>query len=395
MATDSTPLTVTLADGWEATAYRQWSFPRELPPRWNDLAHGYGDLGVFLTFESFSCWWRSFGGAARPLVTVLAREGEVKGIFPCRLVTDGTGPDNGIRSLANCETHCYDFLVAGEERSAALSGFLLAAARLFPGETITIDKLPADGPNTAPLLELLSRRSGCSQHGFHPSAPFLEVPASEAELLARLSGRVQNSLKQSRKRAAREGGVHLQAVTGGDALDATLSELFEAEYRSWKGEAGTAIKCRADAESYYRALARWAGESGALVLFLLRLEERVTAACFCLARGGTLFILKTGYDQRYRHLAPGLLLLAEVLTWCREAGGYRVCDLRGVCEPWKMEWTDRTGASGTVRIFPASFSGTLSYLTRYGWKEFLKKLPPVRYGLDRVRSKGACAAGAP
>ncbi|WP_224981893.1 GNAT family N-acetyltransferase [Geomonas agri] len=394
MGHDSTPLTVELAGGWEATAYREWSFPRELPGSWDALAKAYGDLGVFLSFENFSCWWRSFGAAARPLVTVLSKGGKPMGIFPCQLVQEGT-QQRSIRSLTNNETHCYDFLVAGEERPAALSGFLLAAARLFPAESITIEKMPAQGPNTGPLLELLARRGGRFHQSFHPTAPWLEVPQSEEELLGRLSGRVQKSLRQSRKRGAREGRIWLQAVTGNDSLEATLSEVFEVEYRGWKGEAGTAIKCRHDAESYYRGVARWALESGALVLFLLRLDQCVTAACFCLVRGNTLFILKTGYDEKYRHLTPGLLLLAEVLTWCRETGGYSVCDLCGGCEPWKMEWTGRTGASGMITIYPASFSGTLEYFRNCGWKLFLKKFRLVQYGLDLLRRDSAPSARSP
>ncbi|MBJ6801408.1 GNAT family N-acetyltransferase [Geomonas propionica] len=382
----NTPLTVELSDQWEATVYRQWSFSAELVTRWNGLASAYGDAGVFLTHGAFTCWWDSFGGAAEPLVTVIRHAGEVRGIFPCQLAPGKSSRrELGIRSLTNSESHCFDFLVEEQGRRETLSRFLSTAQRLFPGKGITIDKMPEGGPNTQLFLEVLAARRGCFYDSFTPCAPWLQVPSCASELSGRLSGRLQKTLRQSRKRAQREGHLSLQVVTGSDCLDAVLSEVFDAEYRSWKGRAGTAVKCREDADSFYRALARQAMQEQALLLFLLRLDDRVTAACFCLARGKTLFVLKTGYDEGYRHLTPGILLLEEVLSYCRDQGGFALCDLRGVCEPWKMEWTDKTGSSGVIRVFPASVAGTLEYLTSYGWKLYLKRFRVVRYCLERFR----------
>lgn len=379
-------LRVELSDRWEATVYRQWSFPPELVSRWDALASAYGDAGVFLSHGAFSCWWNSFGGNAEPLVTVVSSRGEVRGIFPCQLVPrTASRHGGGIRSLTNNESPCFDFLVEEQGRRETLSCFLSAAQRLFPATGITIKKIPAASPNTRLLLDLLAQRRGCFCQSFGPSAPWLQIPCGPGDLAGQLSGRLKKTLRQSRKRAEREGRLSLQAVNDCAALDVVLNEVFDAEYRSWKGKCGTAIRCREDAEAFYRALAHQATERRSLRLFLLWLDDRVTAACFCLARGRTLFVLKTGYDEAYRHLTPGILLLAEVLSYCREKGDFSVCDLRGVCEPWKMEWTDKTGESGMIRIFPSCAAGTLEYLASYGWKQYLKRFRLVNCCLERFR----------
>jgi hypothetical protein len=55
-----------------------------------------------------------------------------------------------------------------------------------------------------------------------------------------------------------------------------------------------------------------------------------------------------------------------------------VYNFMGACEPWKMEWTQKTDEYGWIRAYSRSLKGKSQYMVRYGWKNLLKRFAAVR-----------------
>jgi CelD/BcsL family acetyltransferase involved in cellulose biosynthesis len=91
-------------------------------------------------------------------------------------------------------------------------------------------------------------------------------------------------------------------------------------------------------ERLYREFARRAAQRGWLRLHLLELDGRPIAGDLACSFAGGSFLLKTGFDERYARLSPGLLLRAEALRAAIVEGSSSY-DFLGEPDDWKLSWT--------------------------------------------------------
>ncbi len=131
-----------------------------------------------------------------------------------------------------------------------------------------------------------------------------------------MSGNLRSQFARRRRALEREGGVVLR--TGSAERD--LDQVLHLEGSGWKRRAGTAVMSNPRTEAFYRDFAGAAEAQGWLRLYLLELDGRPIAADYGCAFGGTGFLLKTGFDERYARLSPGLVLRGEVLRTSIEEG---------------------------------------------------------------------------
>jgi CelD/BcsL family acetyltransferase involved in cellulose biosynthesis len=98
-----------------------------------------------------------------------------------------------------------------------------------------------------------------------------------------------------------------------------------------------------------------------LRLFLLRLDGRAVAFHLVLAGGGASFHLKSGFDEEHRKLAPGMLILAEILER-GFADGTEARVVLGAVEPYKASWPGETRRWMLLQAFAPGAAGTLDWL---------------------------------
>ena len=65
--------------------------------------------------------------------------------------------------------------------------------------------------------------------------------------------------------------------------------------------------------------------------------------------GGEGFGLKMGFDESYRDLGPGSVIIAETFREAIEEG-LRGMDLLGDADPYKMRWTDQVRPRQRLRV---------------------------------------------
>jgi len=179
--------------------------------------------------------------------------------------------------------------------------------------------------------------------------PYVPVPPSP-ELLERLprSSRLRTKLRQIRRNMAEQGSLKFYRVNTADP-DA-LHRLFALEASGWKGRGRSAVNCHAPVRQFFNELAESAARFGYLCLYMLEFEGELIAAHYSLNYRDRCYSPIVAYNEKFRQLAPGHLIVSEILRDCASRGitGY---DITGEDQEWKMKWTEQALAVNHHFVF--------------------------------------------
>ncbi|WP_162501467.1 GNAT family N-acetyltransferase, partial [Methylobacterium crusticola] len=206
-------------------------------------------------------------------------------------------------------------LVAGGPDLAPAAAALVAA--LGPaagGRAWWWPLLPGDGPVGEALRAAMAAQGWRQEVVSAFARPVLDRRPSHEAFLAHHphKGRLKD-LRRRRRRLDEAGAVTFESVGPEGDLDAAVAAFLALERRGWKGRAGSALACRPHTAALARDLFRAGPGPVTARADLLRLDGRPVAASLALVCGGTATLLKTAYDEDLRHLAPGVLLEAEIV----------------------------------------------------------------------------------
>ncbi len=317
-------------------------------------------------------WWSGYGHG-EPL-TVLARDtaGDVRG--GALLMRSGR------RLLAAANVHSGDWDVVAADRHARAA--LWKAIPRLGAARIRLRGL-GERSSSAPLA-----LSHLVDAGFYAmvqtdlASPFLPLPGSFDELIARRSGNLRQQWRRRSRALQRAGRSALRVRTDGPGLERDVEAFIRLEARSWKGREGTAIASDPRSDLLYRSFAREAAEAGMLRIYVLELDGTPVAMDLGCRVGDVGFLVKTAFDESLARLSPGLVLRGEVLRASIEEGmkGY---DFLGGPDPYKLRWTDETRA----RCLLDARSG-LGGRVASGYQRVRPTLVRVHRRLNRSRPTG-------
>jgi CelD/BcsL family acetyltransferase involved in cellulose biosynthesis len=306
-----------------------------LAREWDELADR-ATVSPFLRPGWVIAGWRCFGTGDLAAVTV-RQDSQLVGLLP---FVERHGV---FRSPTTPETPEFGILADGETASQALAHALIAKRP----RRIDLGFLEPSG------IGFRSVRAAAKQVGYRPLTslqlhpPYITIDGDWAGYEHRLGTRRLREFRRRRRRLAELGPLSVQVSNGQERLEELLEEGFEVEGSGWKQAQGTAIKMRPSMFQFYTEVARWAAERGWLRLGFLRLAGHAIAFDFALEQAGIHYLVKTGYDEAYSSLAPGLLLRHEMIARAF-ALGIRRYDFLGTDAGWKLPWA--VGVSDRVRL---------------------------------------------
>jgi CelD/BcsL family acetyltransferase involved in cellulose biosynthesis len=315
----------------------------------------------------FKAWWDAFGEERKLEICALWRGDELAGVFPlCR--------DNGaLGALANVHTPVFRPLAVDEDALTTLSRAVIDASE----GVLYVPALPT-GDRAVTSLRRSSLRVGRlalveSQH----TSPIVDTDGDLDEYLRISKPRWSAPLERFRRKAFRDYGARFVIVERAQDLEAQLAQGFAVEHSGWKGAAGTSILSDDTTERFYGSVARSFHETGELRLSGLFLDGRLAAFDLSLLDRKRLYLLKTGYDESFRSIAPGLLLRLAIIERCFELG-LEAHELLGGNDPWKRKFSTRERRHCEFRSYPSTASGYL----RLGYRARLR--PTLKRVRDRV-----------
>ena len=321
-----------------------------------------------LTHEWFLAWWRAFGNGKALAVTHQGRASDLLG--GAVLVR---GSSRTIRAAANEYTDDWDVIAIDDSARASLWCELgrLGAAKL------DLPRLPEPGRNLSIATHALAEGDYRVAISRQEMSPYLVLPSTWEELLETVSRNQRSKIRRYRKRLEAESGLTFRTVAE-SPIDEALGRFFEVEASGWKGAAGTAIVQRPRAHRFYTEFAHAAAAKGWLRLHLLELDGVTIAGAYSCVLGETAFLLKSGFDESQRRLAPGALLRAEALREAISEGLTRF-EFMGKAEPHKLHWTPQLRERSLIQAYRGLA------LPEYAYRH---KLRPVgRWVRDLIRPR--------
>jgi CelD/BcsL family acetyltransferase involved in cellulose biosynthesis len=343
--------------------------PRELPGAedWNPLAHSTGS--PFLSVQWLAAWWRAFGTGRFTCLVLRDGRGSLRAGVCCRRLAGGR-----LAAAANAHTGDWDVVAADPQARRvlwqALAGLGAGSVHLtgMRGRASldeADDELRAAGYSTARAVGVRS--------------PYLELPGTWDELLASVSRNLRSQLGRRHRALEREGDLVFRTTIGGDdeQLERDLAAFFRVESAGWKSGAGTAILSDPRTERLYTDFAKAAAAAGWLRLGLLELDGVAVAADLNCVFAGGMFLIKTGFDERYGQFSPGLVLRGEVLRAAVHEG-CQFYDFLGGPDGYKLRWTTELRPRVAIR----AYQGPLRPLAIY----HRRLRPALKAGVVRARA---------
>lgn len=312
----------------------------------------------------YAAWWRAFGDGAELAVCTARRDGELAGAFPL------SGGEDGVRALANVHTPSFRPLAREAE---TMDRLIAAAMERGRSEGIELIALPEDDPSVARLA------AGARDASLIPlvegayASPVVET-TGDFDSWRKVSKRRWGApLERFRRKMGRDHEADFAIVVPPADLEAELDDGFQVEAGGWKGQAGTAILSDPATEAFYREIAAQFHQRDELRLSRIRLDDRTAAFDLCVLHRDELYLLKTGFDEGFRRLAPGLVMRLSIIERCFELG-LRSHQLLGGESEWKAKFQTSKRPHVNLRAYRRRPIGVARYAYRSALRPRLKRV---------------------
>ncbi|MGB7686424.1 MAG: GNAT family N-acetyltransferase [Solirubrobacterales bacterium] len=314
----------------------------------------------------YLAWWRAFGGDDELAVCTVRRDGELVAAFPLRRA------DGQLKPLANTHSPLYRPLARDEEAMRAV-----VAAAMKEGGDLALTGLPARDSSVAQLRD--GARAASKRLLAEPAyaSPLVDTSGDLDAWRTQSKPRWGAPLERFRRKMGRDHEAEMEIVVAPRDLEAELADGFRVEASGWKGKAGTAIVSAPETETFYTDVARAFEARDELRFSRIVLDGQTAAFDLTLLHGGRLYLLKTGFDERFRRLAPGLVMRLSVIERCFEAG-LRSHELLGEESEWKAKFATGSRPYISLRAYPRTPTG----LARYTYRKSIR--PGLRSAYRRL-----------
>lgn len=183
-----------------------------------------------------------------------------------------------------------------------------------------------------------------------PPSNYLPCDGPYDQVQKRFSQNFRSQLRKANNRWKSVPGAEVFCATEPDAVRSAFDDFLRVEASGWKGRMGTAIAQDPNLVRFYRALMEALLPSRRVRITGLVTDGRVVAVKFCLLDAGTLYSLKTAYDEAWERYSPGNLLLERVLQHGCESAEYRNVSLV-TDAAWHRGWRPEQLAVHDYTIF--------------------------------------------
>jgi CelD/BcsL family acetyltransferase involved in cellulose biosynthesis len=292
--------------------------------------------------------------------------------------------------------HCYlctPLVHASYARECLAAFFNWLATPRRGASLLECTWVPGEGPFHRLLMEHLAEHRIPSLLEECYCRALLSPRGSGQEYIDRvLSGERRRRLRKHEERLKQKGEVKYAALAPGDDARAWLEAFLRLEAAGWKGQEGTALRCREEDRRFFLDALLEAFQRGRLMMMTLQLAGRPVALfCDLLAEPWS-FVFKLTFDEEYAAFSPGALLELEKIRRLHERPAVRwvdSCNAPG-SSLLKHLWSDRRLIE-TILIAPGPSPGPflVSLLPLLRWTRLRMRAFLRRFGRERPAAEPA------
>lgn len=229
-----------------------------------------------------------------------------------------------VRNAANwTHRHCFfgaPLIRRGHEQ-AAWAGFLaLLDETPEVGNFLHLSGLDAAGANAAALEAVcFAQRRAIVEIKRYDRALLRSTLSADEYWETHVRSKKRKEIRRLQKRLAELGTVQSRTLTNASDLISWCEDFLTLEAAGWKGEEGTALKCRDGDTAFFHAACAAAFASGALHFLRIDLDGRAIAMLVNFRHGNGAFSFKIAFDEALGRFSPGVLIEIDNLHAVQDA----------------------------------------------------------------------------
>ncbi len=282
---------------------------------WTNLVRDDPSGTFFHTPQFLKLYWEEFGEQPEHLLLAFAEE---EGAQVGAVAFERVGPK--LRFLGGTEVTDYLGPVAAPGAEDGFAKELLAAlARRDDWEEADLRGLPEDRPWLHRLEEAAAAQGFSTEieDDKNGVAPFLPLPGSYDEYLNGLPAKLRHEIKRKARKLEAEAGSFRILIAHEDTLEELL-DRFVSLHRSSEGPKGVFLQ--PGMEIFFRRLGEAFLPRGIFNLTFLEVGGHKVAGTIGFRYEGTYYLYNSAFDREWRHLSPGMVLVAEDIRIAIEGG---------------------------------------------------------------------------
>ncbi|MGE5309123.1 MAG: GNAT family N-acetyltransferase [Deltaproteobacteria bacterium] len=357
---------------------------RKLETCWDPLVRQSGNMDIpFMTFNWFSFWWKMFGRGGRMLILVFSQDGVPVAILPLmRKLELWRGlPVSTVMFMANYYSGRTG-IIGRPEATKDLIAPALKYLRDGGFNMLYLNFLSEDSVAEQAFRELLPASGLGFRKMLGDVSPYIRIDSTWQDFLKTRSRNLREKVRRTENSFARSQKHSLTFVTAPEDVAAAMDRIVAISRRTWKFREGTAIANDRAKIEFYRQYGECAAKKGMLKIAMLEYEGKQIAFTYEIKYGNRDYFLKTGFDEGYARLSPGIFILSESIKEAFSTGCTEY-DLLGQNEGYKMKFTDLVRTHYKYWVFNDTVYGRFLREWEFLAAATLRKL------LKRMRS--ACA----
>ncbi len=318
---------------------------------WGDLLERCPDRNVFMTHRWFVTWWKHFGEGRRLQVVRFSLGDRVVGIAPLVLerkrlrylpVRQLCFPGNGCSLQSD-----LIFPEHREEVFRAFVGHLERTAKEW--DVVFLDGISAGSSNLNLLRRALEGRSLSLAPPMTWDSLVLPVRGDWESYRQGLPQNLRKNLKVSDRRLQDLGEVAYRRFDRPEEMDGAFDILLQLERRSWKYREGQAISRNEGFVDFFRDLAAQFSRRGHFQVRIIEVNGEAVSVIFVVVDAGTVYALKSWYDQRFSEASPGTAVFHYMVRDVWDSGVSEIYLDRKTFSCG--QWTRETRRYHTLRLF--------------------------------------------
>jgi CelD/BcsL family acetyltransferase involved in cellulose biosynthesis len=292
---------------------------------WDALVEADPAASVFHSPRFLLVWAQHMGQRSRPRLRYLYDDGALVAVVPEVREVEGsaTGPREIVSFAGGHGVTDYLGPVSapGIERAAVVDAWLARLAEEADWDDVVAEGLPEDaGWHTLIADGAIAAGWGVHDLEVEDVCPRIDLTGGWDAYLARLPGKERHELRRKARKLAREGGEVTVHHVAASELDDALA-LFIELHRAAEGPKGRFFRDER-AQAFFAALMRELGDDE-LRVHRLDAAGVPVAMAVSFVHAGEWGLYNSAFDQERRALAPGMVLVAELIRSAAEEG----CDV--------------------------------------------------------------------
>jgi CelD/BcsL family acetyltransferase involved in cellulose biosynthesis len=360
----------------------------QLESVWNACCHEAGNDSFFLSHAWFRCCLEGLSEGVEPLALLVRDGAAVIGIvpllsqktswriFPARLLALMQNQDAPFADIVLPRTQAVGVLAAALEHLSQRSRWDLCSAAKIDRASRTSQILA----NCLLGQAHLRLPGGCS--------PVLDMDRDWQAFWKAQSQRFKKTVRNVANRVEALGSIEIVDLAASESATECLDAFRAVAARSWKASLPVSVTRNAGIARFFAALTSTLHRRGQLSLWVLRLDGVPIATEYHVRDGGTVYALRSDFDDQYREASPGAHLNGFIVRRYFEEGGVRVYDMGPGESAYKQRWANRSKEFDSFWLFKHSPYGRALYNVER------RAVPPLRRARDWWRKDTVVSSSA-